>query len=109
MKSEVVNRRIPGFGQFPKEAVRMPGIVGEAALRPDKAVGELNSRANQAAERVKKALHRDGVEQLVVPIGLETDKFRRSGTARSNSRPGRMAGFGTVGEPVGSINAHFSM
>jgi hypothetical protein len=67
-------------------------------------VGELNSRANQAAKRVEEAFDRNGVEQVVVPIGLETDKFWRSGAARSNCRPGRMAGFGTVGEPVGSIN-----
>src|SRR5262249_54772233 len=77
MEGEVIDRRIEELLLAPHQAARAAQIVGEPRARIDKAVRDRERRMDERRHAVEECLHREMLEHLLVPVGLEADELAR--------------------------------
>jgi len=100
VKGEIENRRICYGRVLPQQPVWRGGVVGEAALTFDKAMGKLQRRIMERRHGFKESLDGRGLEQPIVPIGFQTNKLGRNPPPAVDARPRRMAGARAGAEPT---------
>ncbi len=100
VKGEIKNRRVDGAGIAPEQTSGRCGVMGEAALGLDEAVGELQRRIVERSHRLKEAFDGHGLKKAIVPVGFQDDELGGHSPPAIDARPGRMSRAGAGREPL---------
>src|SRR5438105_7419197 len=77
VEGEVVDRRIEELALPPHYSAGAPGVIGEPFRGLDEAVRDPERRTHERRHRLEESLHREALEQPLVPVGLKAYEFRR--------------------------------